>query len=415
MACKLHAVKIKNLSEPGRYGDGGGLWLQVRDLDHRSWLYRYQMNGRARQMGLGPFPDVPLSEAREEAQRCRGLVRSFIDPIEQKQQLKADAAAKAGVETFRKVAERYIAAHANSWSNPKHRAQWGATLATYVYPAFGNRSVAAVATGDVMRVIEPIWRTKPETAARVRGRIEAVLDYATARGWRHGDNPARWRGHVANLLPARSKVAPQQHHSALPWQEMSAFLRTIRAEAGTSPLALEFAILTAARTGEVIGAKWSEIDMAEATWTIPAERMKAKKEHRIPLSRPALAVLSKLLPNRPAEGDGFVFPGGKVGSAMSNMGMNMLLRRIKREDLTVHGFRSTFRDWVSETTAYPGDVAEAALAHTVKGRVEAADRRGDLFEKRRAMMADWAAHCERAAGAGAVVKMASMAAVQASA
>jgi len=389
---KLTALKVKNLVEPGRYGDGGGLYLQVRDADCRSWLFRYKLHGRPRQMGLGPLHDVTLAEARDSAQRCRKLVRDKVDPIDQRKLVHAAAASAATALTFQQVAERYIATHEAGWKNEKHRAQWPSTLQTYVYPVFGNRSVAAIDTGDVTRVLEPIWTQKPETATRVRGRIETILDYAKTRGWRAGENPARWKGHLEHALPARAKVAKVEHHPALPWREIGAFMETLAAETGTSAQALRFCILTAARTGEVLGARWSEIDLENKAWTVPAGRMKAGVEHRVPLSESAIAVLDVMAPLKNGA-DLFVFPGGKAGKTLSNMSMAMLLRRMERPDLTVHGFRSSFRDWAAESTEYPREVVEAALAHTVGSKVEAAYRRGDLFDKRRRLMDEWAGFC----------------------
>lgn len=403
---KLNTIKLRSLTKPGVYGDGGGLYLQVRGADHRSWILRYKLGGRSRWMGLGQFPDVGLAEAREAATAGRRLVRQGTDPIDQRRGERAEAAARAGLNTFSEVAAAYIAAHEAGWRNPKHRQQWRNTLTEYAEPVLGKLGVAMVDVGAVMRVLEPIWREKPETASRLRGRIESVLDYATARGWRTGDNPARWRGHLDNLLPARGKVAKVEHHAALPWREIGTFMTLLQQQDGVSAHALRFAILTAARTGEVVGARWQEIDMQTAVWTVPAERMKAGSEHRVPLSDGALAVLREMaqLRENPAM-DGYVFPGLRPGTALSNMAMLMLLRRMERGDLTAHGFRSTFRDWCAEATNYPGALAEAALAHTLKDKVEAAYQRGDLLEKRRRLMADWAAFTARPASTGAVVPM----------
>jgi integrase len=281
-----------------------------------------------------------------------------------------------------------MAAHEAGWRNPKHRWQWSASLASYVYPHFGDLLVQAVDVGLVMRAVGPIWNTKSETASRVRGRIESVLDWATARGYRQGDNPARWRGHLENLLPKRSKVARVEHHAALPYPEIAGFMAGLRQQEGVAARALEFLILTAARTSEVIGAKWGEFNLAERLWTVPGERMKSGKEHRVPLSDAALAILGA--PGEPAQ---CVFPGGKAGSALSNMALLMTLRRMGHADLTAHGFRSTFRDWAAERTNFPAEVAEMALAHTVGDKVEAAYRRGDLFQKRRQIMQAWARFC----------------------
>ena len=404
---KLTVVKVRSLNKPGRYGDGNGLWLQVRDADHKSWLLRFMLAGKAREMGLGVVGEVTLAEAREASGAARRLLREGTDPIERRQRQRAEARA-AGAPTFQEVARLYIDAHSPGWRNPKHRAQWTATLETYAYAVCGDCRVSDIKVGDVTRILEPIWLAKSETASRLRGRIEAVLDYAKAKGWREGENPARWKGHLDNLMPSRRKVAQVQHHAALPWAEVGAFMVALRGQAGVSALALEFAILTAARTGEVIGARWAEIDLDQATWTIPADRMKGGREHRVPLTAAALVVLRRaaaLHPSHTTAPDAPVFLGGKVGKPLSNMALLALLTRMGRCDLTTHGFRSTFRDWTSEHTTYPREVAEAALAHTLKDKVEAAYRRGDLFEKRRRLMDDWTAWCSEPvpAGAGKIV------------
>jgi integrase len=329
-------------------------------------------------------------------------VRAGRDPLEDRQ---ADAeakraaalAAQARAKSFRDVADAYIAGHEAGWRNAKHRTQWSATLEAYAHPIMGSLPVADVDTGHVMAVLEPIWRTKAETASRLRGRIEAILDYAKARGWRSGENPARWRGHVANMLPNRAKVQPVEHHAALPWREIGGFIAALRPMDGLAAQALLLTILTAARSGEILGSRWSEIDLSEAVWTIPGSRMKAGREHRVPLSEPAMAVLHGLLPLRDAEAGDWMFPGRRRGCPLSGTAMEKLLRRMGRGDLTVHGFRSTFRDWAAETTGYAREVAEAALAHTLGDKVEAAYRRGDLFEKRRRLTDDWAEFCARPA------------------
>lgn len=390
---RLNTLRIRSL-QPGRHGDGGGLWLQVRNAEHRSWLFRFMLHGRAREMGLGPVADITLAEAREAARNCRRLLRDGVDPIENRRVARAAAREAAQVVCFREAVERYLRAHESTWRNEKHRYQWRATL-ELANAVFGDRAVPTIGTGDVMRVLEPIWHEKPETASRLRGRIEAVLDYATAHGWRTGENPARWRGHLAKLLPLPSRIAKVKHYAALPWDEIGSFTGELRDQEGVAALALQFTILTAARTGEVIGARWDEIDLDNAMWTVPGERMKAGQEHRVPLSPPAMAILQTLLPlrDRRREGSGYVFAGGKPGRPLSNMAMMMLLRRMGRGDLTVHGFRSTFRDWTAEATSCPREVAEQALAHTLVDRVEAAYRRGDLFEKRRLLMGEWAEFC----------------------
>jgi integrase len=303
--------------------------------------------------------------------------------------------------TFKDCAERYIEAHRPGWKNPKHAKQWPSTLEDYVYPVFGPIPVQAVDVGLVMKALEPIWKTKPETASRVRGRIESILDWATARGYRQGENPARWRGHLDKLLPARGKVQKVKHHAALPYGEMGDFVAELRGQEGVAARALEFLILTATRTGEVIGARWDEFDLAKKVWTVPGERMKAGKEHRVPLSERALAIIEEM------KGQGvndhpFLFPGGRPGKPLSNMAMLKLLQRMDRGDLTAHGFRSTFRDWAAEMTHFPTEVAEMALAHTVSDKVEAAYRRGDLFQKRRELMEAWARYCEPKPGSNVV-------------
>jgi integrase len=393
---KLTALKLKTLITPGRYGDGAGLWMQVRDAEHRSWLFRYTGSGKQRQMGLGPFPDVSLAEARAAAQRCRAAVRQGQDPIDERRKTQDATRNTSKAMTFRQVADRYLAAHEAAWRNEKHRYQWRATL-DLACGQIGSMPIAVVATGDVMRVLEPIWRQKPETASRLRGRIESVLDYAAARSWRAGENPARWRGHLAKLLPPPSKITSVQHHAALPWSEISTFMAELRDEDGVAARALEFTILTAARTGETIGATWSEINLKVGVWTVPAARMKAGREHRVPLSDAALNILNALKQWRDDHAGGWVFPGGHTGRPLSNMSMIMLLRRMSRPDLTVHGFRSTFRDWSAEATNYPREVAEQALAHALADKVEAAYRRSDLFEKRRRLMDDWSMVCTRLA------------------
>lgn len=406
---RLSALKVSRAKEPGMYPDGAGLYLQVSRAGTKSWIFRYTLNGRPREMGLGPLGIVNLADAREQATEARRLKLDGVDPIDaRKASLDAARVAAATAVTFKDAAERYIDAHAPGWRNAKHAAQWRATLATYAYPIFGAAAVQAVDTGMVLKVLEPIWTKKPETASRVRGRIEAVLDWAKARGYRKGDNPARWRGHMENLLPAKSKVRRVQHHPALPYVEVASFVAALREQPGTAARALELVILTAARTSEAIEATWAEIDFDAAAWTVPAERTKTRKEHRIPLAPAAVALLrGQQTAQREAgyKGD-FVFPGDKPGRALSNMAMLALLRRMGRDDFTVHGLRSTFRDWTAERTNYPREVAEQALAHAIPDKVEAAYRRGDLFEKRRRLMQDWAKFTAAPQKAGEVVPLA---------
>ena len=407
-AAGLSAAKVKT-ARPGRYGDGAGLYLLVRSPEAKFWLFRYTRGGRMREMGLGPATGptaVGLADARLKARDLYETVRSGRDPLADRAEkaLAEDVANKAAAiraKTFRDVAVLYLAAHEAGWRNAKHRWQWEQTLTAHAFPHMGDLPIADVDTPHVMAALEPIWRLKPETASRLRGRIEAVIDYGKARGWRTGENPARWRGHVANMLPAPSKIQRVEHHAALPWREIGAFMIDLRTEAGLGGRALEFTILTAARTNETIGARWAEFDLAAAVWTVPGERMKAGREHRVPLSTAALSILTPMAKLRTNDaGSCFVFPGVRENQPLSNMAMMMTLRRMGRGDLTVHGFRSCFRDWVGEATNVAREVAEAALAHVLVSRVEAAYARSDLFEKRRVMMEHWAAYCTRAANNG---------------
>ena len=400
LAVPLTALRVKN-AKAGRYGDGNGLFLLVRPNGTRFWIFRFRIAGRLREMGLGSAALFPLADARQRAGDLFRKVKLGTDPLAERDAAKAEAGMG---KTFGDVAALYIEAHRAGWKNAKHAAQWSATLETYVFPVIGNLPVASIDTGHVTAILEPIWRQKTETASRVRGRVESVLDFATARGWRAGDNPARWRGHLDNLLPAAGKVARVVHHAVLPWRQMAAFMVDLGKQEGVAPLALRFAILTATRTGETVGATWGEIDLTEKVWTIPAERMKGAREHRVPLSTGALAVLTEAakLRSDPAP-DALVFPGAKAGKPLSNMALLMLLRRMERGDLTAHGFRSTFRDWCGESTNHPREVAEQALAHTLSDKVEAAYRRGDMMEKRRRLMEDWAGFCARPVPGGEVV------------
>jgi integrase len=372
--------------------DGGNLYLQcTRGKEghiRRSWLFRYELDGRRREMGLGALHTVGLAEARERARGLRQQLLDRIDPLEARAQAeRARLAEKARTVTFRQCAKSYIALHEDSWKNDKHRAQWDSTLEAYAYPVIGNLSVRDVDSASIMKVIEPLWGTKTETASRVRGRIEAILDYAAASGFRTGDNPAR---RVVVALPKRSKVRRVKHHPALPYKELPDFMAELRRHQSLSARALEFAVLAAARTNEVIGATWAEFDLKGKVWRIPASRMKAGKEHRVPLSDRAVDILRGLERHgaRP-------FP-------LSNMAMLQLLRGM-RPGNTVHGFRSAFRDWSAERTNFPREVAEMALAHAVGDKVEAAYRRGDLFESRRRLMQTWADYCAKPAPAGATV------------
>lgn len=395
----LTPLQAKN-AKPGRHADGGGLHFLVKDTGTRSWVYRYMLNGRSRDIGLGPAGEdgVTLAKARDARDALRLKVKAGIDPLDERAReataaLAAAQAAEVARITFKAVAEAYIGTNEGSWRNDKHRQQWKNTLATYVYPVIGELPVAEVGTAHVLRILEPIWKLKAETASRVRGRMETILDAAKARGYRDGENPARWRGHIAQILPARSKLM-RGHHKAMPYSAIPAFVGELQKRKAVAALALEFTVLTAARTGEVIGAKWDEVDLEKAVWTIPASRMKAGKEHRVPLSARAVSILMATKELRKE----WLFPAIK-GGKMSGMAMTMLLRRMD-VPVTVHGFRSGFRDWAAESTGYAHEVAEMALAHTIESAVERADRRGDLFDKRRKLMDDWAIYCATIAVAG---------------
>ena len=407
---KLSAVEVAKAKGPAVLHDGRGLYLRVSPTGSKSWVFRFQLDGKRRDMGLGPFPDISLAEARGNASAHRKQRHEGIDPLDAKAaQRQAQRLSVAKGRTFREVAEEFIGRNEAGWRNAKHRQQWVNTLQTYAYPTLGELPVSAIDPGFVVQVLDPIWTEKPETASRVRGRIEAVLDAATVRGFRQGPNPAQWKGNLAHILPARAKVRKVARHAALPLDGMPGFLAALRGREGMSARALEYTILTVARTGEALGAKWGEIDLAAKVWTVPAERMKAGREHRVPLSDAALTVLEKVRPlalMRDGKPDPTapVFPGPRRALPMSNMVLLMLLRRMKRDDLTAHGFRSTFSDWAAERTAYPREVVEMALAHTVENKVERAYRRDDLFDKRRRLMADWAGFCE-AAPAGEVAPL----------
>jgi integrase len=391
---RLIALNVERIKQPGMHLDGKGLYLCVSQTGAKSWLFRYSANGgKRREMGLGAYPSVSLAEARQRAEECRKLTTAGKDPLEVRKAEKQAAQIEAARQmSFRQCAEAYIETHRSTWKNAKHAYQWPQSLGTFVYPVFGDCPVQDVDVSLVIQALKPIWRTKTETAIRTRGRIERILDWARVSGFRTGENPARWRGHLDQLLPAPSKIAKVEHHAALPYAEIGAFMKLLRAQGGLAARSLEFTILMAARTGEVIGARWEEIDFTAKVWSIPGERMKAGKPHRVPLSQAALDLLKAL---QDASEGPYVFPGGRRGKPLSNMAMLVLLRRMGRGDLTAHGFRSTFRDWAAEQTSFPREVAEAALAHMIENKVEAAYRRGELLEKRRRLMEAWASYCER--------------------
>lgn len=401
----LSAAKVKAITEAGTYFDGSGLRLQVTKAGGKTWLFRFQLKGKTREMGLGSFKDVSLKEARKKASQARALLQQGIDPIAHRKASKHKNT-DASTWTFDKCAKAYIQAKSHEWTNEKHIEQWHNTIQQYCNPVFGDLPVNQIDTGLVMQVIEPIWYTKTETASRVRGRIENILSWATVRGYREGINPALWRGHIEHLLPQRNKIQKPKHHPAMTYQDIGAFMAELKSKTSISAKALQFAILTATRTAEVIGASWEEIDMAAGIWTIPADRMKAKRLHRVPLSRQALELLDSL----PMK-DGWLWPSVRYHQHISNMAMLKLMRGMgygvkgERGPYVPHGFRSTFRDWCAEQTSYPRELAESALAHVLADKTEAAYQRGDMLEKRRRLMQAWADYCSTMQAVGEVVSI----------
>jgi integrase len=396
----LTAKRIERTTEPGRYRDAEvkGLYLQINPNGAKSWLLRYERAGRERWHGLGPADLVTLKAARERARAKRLLLLDGIDPIEHSKAERAKReAAQARVLTFAEAAEAYHRQHEPKWTNAKHAAQFMVSLRDYAFPHIGRLAVGEITTPDVLRAIEPIWMQKTETASRVRGRIEAVLDWTTVRGHRQGDNPARWKGHLDQVLPNRGDVAKVEHHPAMPYADVPGFVGALAERPGIAAPALRFLILTAARTREVVGAQWQEVDLAARTWVVPAGRMKGHREHRVPLSDAAVALL-KALPTE--QGNPHVFLGPRGGGGLSNMGMVALLRRMGRGEYTVHGFRSSFRDWAAERSNFANHIVEMALAHKIGDAVEAAYRRGDLFDKRRQLADAWARFCTAPAATG---------------
>ena len=405
---KLSAAKVAKCSNPGYLLDGGGLYFQVTPrrlkepvggtrttamLVSKSWCFRYRdrTTGKLRELGLGPYPDVSLEEGRRKAAELRAILREGKDPKAERDARRASQKVESAVEmTFDKAAAACIADKRAGWKSTKHADQWVSTLATYVSPFVGSLPVSAIDLPLVRKVLDPIWTTKNETASRVRQRIESVLAWATVSGYRKGENPARWRGHLDHLLPKPSKVQKSEHHAALHFSKIQPFMARLRAQAGIGPLALEFTILTAARTNEVIGARWEEIDLGKKLWIIPPERMKAGKEHIVPLSGRVIRILQDL--EQVKEGP-FVFPGWKTGVPISNMAMSNVLKRMGQGDITVHGFRSTFRDWAGDETHFERELIEHALAHQLKDKAEAAYARSTMPEKRRKLMDAWEDYC----------------------
>lgn len=400
-AKELSALEVGRIKSPGLHAVGGvaGLHMQVTPTGARTWILRAMIAGKRRDMGMGGFPDVTLAQAREKAREARACVERGVDPVAERAAARSALMAERGaMTTFEEAARQFISAKSAEWKNVKHGQQWTNTLEAYAFPFVGKLACADIALPHVLKILEPIWTTKTETATRLRGRIESVLDWATVRGFRKGENPARWKGHLDKILPAPGKVAKVEHHEAVAVDDVAAFMQDLRKRDGVAAKALEFLILTVVRSGEVRGAVWSEIDLAGRVWKIPPERMKAGKEHRVPLSDEALRLL-EALPR--VAGNDLVFPSPR-GLVLSDMTLTAVMRRMERKEVP-HGFRSTFRDWAAERTNYPREVAEMALAHTIGNAVEAAYRRGDLFEKRARMMAEWAKFCDTIKTAGEVI------------
>jgi integrase len=391
MASKLTARRVET-AKPGKYCDGGNLYLIVSETGARKWVLRFTWRGRAKEMGLGSATNVPLADARERAADARRKIAQGLNPIDERKR-------DGGIPTFGEIADDVRETLSAGFRNEKHKAQWKSTLETYAAP-LRAKPVDTIATDDVLAVLKPIWTKKAETASRVRGRIEKVLDAAKAKGFREGENPARWRGHLDHLLPRPSKLA-RGHHAAMPYEDVAAFIAKLRKREATSALALELCILTAARSGEILGVRWPEIDLDKKIWTVPADRMKAGREHRVPLSPRALAILRQLAKVRVSD---FVFAGQARNKPLSNMAMEMVLRRMKIEGATVHGFRSSFRDWAGNVSNFPREVVETALAHVIGDKAEQAYRRSDALEKRRKLMEAWAAYGEPK-NSGNVVQM----------
>lgn len=396
---RLTALDVSRAKTPGLRADGGGLYLQTTAATARSWIFRYRPPGRKtpRDLGLGSLATISLAQARELARQARETLAAGRDPIEAKRETRAKAQLDAARSiSFKECATTYIADHKVGWSEI-HAAQWASSMERYAYPIVGNLAVAGINVALTLKILNPIWTSKPETASRVRGRVESVLDWAKARGYRSGDNPARWRGNLDHLLPAKTRVRAVRHHPALPYDEIGVFMVELRKQEGVAARALEFTILTASRTSEVTGARPVEIDRAKALWTVPADRIKARREHRSPLAPGALEILEEMAPLSGA----YVFPGRK-GRAL---GVNALLGVIVRlgYSVTTHGFRSSFKDWSIERTNYPGEMSEMALAHVVPDKTLRAYMRSDMLEKRRRMMADWARFCSTVKVAGEVV------------
>lgn len=388
---KLSAIKVSKTTAPGMHSDGAGLYLQVSKTSTKSWIFRYRRHGKLRDMGLGPIHAVSLAEARKSAAIYKTILLDDRDPIEARKQEQIAQRIEASKSiSFKSCAASFIAAHEPKWTSEKHIKQWRSTLATYAEPYIGNLPVSQIDTPLVMKCLEPIWYDKTPTASRLRYRIEKILDWAKIKEHRQGENPARWKGHLDHLLPAPSKVTAVVNHPALPYADIAGFMKILGQKDVFSARLLEFTILTGLRTFSVIGTRWDEVNFKDRVLTIPASRMKTGREHKVPLTDKMLAVISTMGKVKQNE---YVFPSRKTGGHLSTGAMDNLLERMGRTDITVHGFRSTFRDWTSEETSFTGDIAEMALAHAIKNNSEAAYRRGDLFKKRRKLMDAWEAYC----------------------
>ena len=399
---RLTPLTVKKQKTPGLHPDGDGLYLKVTATGGKTWLVRFKINKRPREMGLGAYPAISLKDARSEAQDARKLLHEGIDPIEHRRALRA-AQERSAIPTFQELAQSYISDHSGGWRNAKHHQQWTNTLKTYAFPVIGKLPVDEIQLNHILEILKPIWSTKTETATRVRQRIENILDAALVMGHRTEANPARWKGNLQHLMSAPEKTTAVEHHPALPYRELPALMHKLENNQGLSALALRFTILTAARTTEVLHARWDEFDLEGGLWIVPGNRMKAGKEHRVPLSQLALDILQPLYDCR--EGDNaYVFPGAKPRKPLSGMSMLMTLKRIQ-SGFTVHGFRSTFRDWCAEETTYHPDLAEAALAHVIGNRTRAAYERGDKLERRRELMKSWALYCVKPQSSDNVVQL----------
>lgn len=394
-AREISALALSKLKSPGRYAVGGADGLHLRiTLGSRAWILRVQVGEKRRDLGLGSYPNIGLAEARERARDIRKNIQEGNVPLSPRARAKAEITEREiDTKTFKECAEAFIAGKSSEWRNPKHRQQWENTLVTYVYPKIGSLPVSDIALPHILSCLEPIWNSKTETAVRIRGRIESILNYAAVRQYRSGENPARWRGHLDSILPSPNKVQKTEHHGAMPINDLPDFMTMLSNKEGNSIRGLEFLVLTAARSGEVRGAEWNEFDFNNKVWTIPAERMKAGIEHRVPLSTHAMAILKRI---DKLQGTNLVFPAPR-GGKLSDMAFTQIMRRMTLTCVP-HGFRSTFRDWCGEKTQFPRELAEQALAHVLSNKVEAAYRRGDALEKRREMMQNWADYTQKNVG-----------------